>query len=254
MRIKLLVITLFLVALATNSCVSHYQVGKVSQTRILVDKRYDTSVDAAALTSIESFKATVDRDMSPVVGRTARYMAADRPENLLSNLLPDILMWAAPRYNEKPDFAVYNIGGMRAALAKGEITFGDIVDVAPFENKICFLTLPGDKVLELFAQIAHRGGEGVSHGVQITITKDGKLVAAKVNGNAIDKEDNYRIATIDYVAQGNDEMTAFKAGTEMQQPLSSDNNIRNIIADYFRDKSAKGEAVDMQIEGRVVVE
>ena len=42
---------------------------------------------------------------------------------------------------------------------------GDVLDVAPFENKISFLTLSGDKVKELFEQMARRGGEGVSASV-----------------------------------------------------------------------------------------
>ena len=31
------------------------------------------------------------------------------------------------------------MGGIRAALAKGKQTVGDVNDMAPFENKICFL-------------------------------------------------------------------------------------------------------------------
>ena len=32
---------------------------------------------------------------------------------------------------------MYNKGGIRADLTKGDVTYGDILDVAPFENKIC---------------------------------------------------------------------------------------------------------------------
>ncbi len=85
--------------------------------------------------------------MGPVVGRSAKYMTAKRPEGTLSNLLADILVWAAKDYNEKPDFGVYNMGGVRADLPKGDVTYGDVLDVAPFENKIAFTTLSGATVL-----------------------------------------------------------------------------------------------------------
>ena len=75
---------------------------------------------------------------------------------------------------------------MRSAFAKGDITYGDVLDVAPFENKICFVTLKGSKVIELFGQIASVGGEAVSHGVNLVISKDGKLLSAKLNGKDID--------------------------------------------------------------------
>lgn len=192
--------------------------------------------------------------MGPVLGVVARDMAAVRPESDLSNLLPDILVYMAKDYNETPDFGVYNIGGIRAALSKGQVTYGDVLDVAPFENKICFLTLTGENVLELFSQIAKRGGEGVSHGVELVITTDGQLRSARLNGQQIAPQRKYRIATIDYLAQGNDQLTAFKKHTDLNSPQEEKNNTRYIIADYFRQMQAKGKTVDSKVEGRIKVE
>lgn len=236
-----------------TACSSHYQLTDVSRTRILVDKTYDAAPDAAAAAFLAPYKEAVDSVMGPVVGEVARDMAAERPESTLSNLLPDIFMHMAQHYNEKPDFAVYNMGGIRAALSKGKVTYGDILDVAPFENKICFLTLSGDKVLELFSQIAMRGGEGVSKGVQLVITKDGQLLSARVNGKEIDPQASYRITTIDYLAQGNDGMPAFKSGSDLNSPKDDKNNARYVITDYFREMMKAGKAVDAKVEGRIIV-
>jgi 2',3'-cyclic-nucleotide 2'-phosphodiesterase (5'-nucleotidase family) len=63
------------------------------------------------------------------------------------------------------------MGGVRADLPKGDVTYGDILDIAPFENKIAFGTMTGADVLELFGQIASTGGEGVSSSVRLVITK-----------------------------------------------------------------------------------
>lgn len=236
-----------------TACSSHYQLTDVSRTRILVDKTYDAAPDATAAAFLAPYKEAVDSVMGPVVGEVARDMAAERPESTLSNLLPDIFMHMAQHYNEKPDFAVYNMGGIRAALSKGKVTYGDVLDVAPFENKICFLTLSGDKVLELFSQIAMRGGEGVSKGVQLVITKDGQLLSARVNGKEIDPQASYRITTIDYLAQGNDGMPAFKSGTDLNSPKDDKNNARYVITDYFREMMKAGKAVDAKVEGRIIV-
>ena len=223
------------------------KLANISGTRVLVDSRYDAQPDAEATAFLKPYSAKVDSLMSPVVGQTARYMASKRPESELSNLLPDILIWASKRFNEKPDFAVYNVGGIRAAFAKGNITVGDVLDVAPFENKICFLTLSGDKVRELFTQIAVRYGEGVSHAVKLEIGKDSTLVSATVNGEPIDVKKSYRIATLDYLAQGNDQMVAFKAKTNVVSPQNEENNVRFLIMDYFRAFAAKGQAVDSKV-------
>ena len=240
--------------LLCSSCASHWQMTGVERSRILVDKRYDAQPDAQAAAFLKPFADEVNKEMSPVVGRTARYMASHRPESELSNLLSDILIWGGARFGEKPDFGVYNIGGIRAALPQGEVTVGDVLDVAPFDNKIYFLTLTGDKVLELFAQIAHRGGEGVSHSVCLQISRDGKLLSATVGGQPVDKNRSYRIATLDYVSQGNDEMVAFKAKTDVVAPDSESNNLRFIIMDYLRELASKGQAADSKVEGRIVVD
>lgn len=235
-------------------CSPHYHIVGVERTRLLVDSRYDGHIPEQADDFISPYKGRVDSIMSPVVGRAARYMAAFEPESPLSNLLPDILMWVGKSYDEKPDFAVYNIGGMRAAFAEGDVTVGDVLDVAPFENKICFVTLTGGKVMELFAQIAANGGEGVSREVRMRITKDGRLLGASVGGKDIDPMAEYRIATIDFVAQGNDNMVAFKSGTDVNSPREERNNVRYVIMDYFREKAAQGLAVDSKVEGRIVME
>ena len=246
-------LSLLALILALTACKSHYTLTDVSRQRIVVDSRYDASPDAQAAAFLAPYKQKVDSVMGPVLGRVARDMAAERPESNLSNLLPDILVAMSADYGEKPDFGIYNIGGIRAALVKGEVTYGDVLDVAPFENKISFLTLTGAKVLELFSQIARRGGEGVSHGVQLVITPDGKLLSARLHGKEIDPAATYRITTIDYLAQGNDGLTAFKSGTDLNMPKDQKNNSREIIANYFRRMTASGKAVDAQVEGRITV-
>ena len=133
------------------------------------------------------------------------------------------------------------------------MTYGNVVDVAPFENKICFLTLTGDKLMELFAQIASRGGEGVSRGVQMRIS-DGKLQSATLNGKPIDPNESYRIATLDYLAQGNDGLLAFKDGTNVLSPQTEENNVRFVIMNYFRAEAAQGRAVSAEVEGRIISE
>ena len=238
-------------ALMLSACTTHYQLAGVNRQRIVVDRRFDAKPDQQAAVFLAPYKAQVDSVMGPVLGSVARDMAADRPESDLSNLLPDILMWAAKSYGEKPDFGIYNVGGIRAALSKGKVTYGDVLDIAPFENKISFTTLTGENVLELFRQIAKRGGEGVSHGVELVITRDGKLVSARLNGEDIDPQKEYRVTTIDYLVQGNDELEAFKKGTNLNSPQDAKNNSRFIIMDYFREQQAKGVAVDSKVEGRI---
>ena len=254
MQRKFLSLGLLSVLLWGASCASHYTLTDIDRTRVLIDDRFDARPDAQAAAFMAPYNVKVDSMMKPVVGRAGCDLPADRPETPLSNLLADVLIWASSNYNEKPDFSVYNIGGIRASLAQGDVTIGDILEVAPFENKICFLNLTGEKVKELFSQIALQGGEGVSRGVQLVITKNGKLVSGKLNGKDIDPNASYRIATLDYLAQGNDRMVAFKSKTDVNQPEGEQNNVRYLIMDYFRDQAKQGKDVTAEIEGRIKIQ
>ena len=250
--------TVYLVGLSAmlmgTGCASHYELASVKRTRILVDSRYDAAPDAAAAKFMEPYKHRVDSVMGPVVGEVDHDMTAHRPESDLSNLLADIMVWGAKDYHEKVDFGVYNMGGIRAALSKGKVTYGDVLDIAPFENNICFVTLTGAKVLELFSQMAHTGGEAISHGVELVFTRDHKLKSARLNGKEIDPKASYRIATLDYLAQGNDKMEAFKSATNVVSPQESSNNTRFIIMNYFKEQTAQGKVVNAHKEGRIRVE
>lgn len=250
---KTTMLALATMAMLASGCQSHYEVASVQRSRILVDARYDANPDEQAAEFLKPYKHVVDSIMGPVVGRSAKYMTAQRPEGELSNLLADILVWAAKDYGEKVDFGVYNMGGVRADLPKGTVTYGDVLDIAPFENKIAFGTMTGAEVLELFGQMAAVGGEGVSHSVRMVITKDGKLESATINGEAIDPAKEYRLTTIDYLLGGTDKMEAMKKCRNVNAPKDASNNSRFIIMNYFRDMLKQGKEVSAEIEGRVTI-
>jgi 2',3'-cyclic-nucleotide 2'-phosphodiesterase (5'-nucleotidase family) len=128
------------------------------------------------------------------------------------------------------------------------------LEVAPFENKICFLTMSGMHLMELFKQIASVGGEGVSRGVEMVITKDRQLKSVRLHGKEIVPLADYRVVTIDYLAQGNDHMEAFKQKRHMNAPRGKENNSREVIIDYFKTMLKQGKTVDADVEGRIVVE
>lgn len=247
---KNILILCVLATMSIPSMAQKYHVKSIERERILIDSRYADDAEGNAF--LAPYKQKVDSVMSPVVGRTARYMKSYRPESELSNLLADIMVWCGSKYNEKPDIGIYNMGGIRAALPEGDITFGDITDMAPFENKICFLSLTGAHLTELFKVIGLKGA-GVSHGIEAKY-KGKEMVSLTLNGEPIDAARSYRIATIDYLVQGNDGFRELSHGTDVNSPQDAASNTRYLITDFFRSKMAAGESVDAEIEGRVIIE
>lgn len=238
--------------LAFSSCHSSYELANIDGGRVEITSVYDSRSDLKAAGILAPYKAKIDSVMSPVIGRSKVEMDAKRPESLLSNFAADVLRNAASGYiGNSVDVAVTNMGGLRNSLPEGNVTFGDIYEIFPFENTLCILTMSGKSLVDLFTQIAKLGGEGLS-GAHLVISKDGQLKKAEIAGKAIVPDKMYRLATIDYLAEGNDGMNAFLEATERVCPDGA--TIRHIVVDYIKGMAAKGKAVSSVLDGRITVE
>ena len=227
----------------------NYRLSRVRPSRYEVTRLLDLIPDQAAATFLAPYTAGVDSLRMPFVGRSAMFMYAERPESRLSNWVADIMLWAGRQMGEQVDMGLCNIGGLRAALPKDTVRVGDVLAISPFENMLAIVRLKGSDLTHLFENIAFVGGEGVSHGVKMVIDKGGrKLVSATLNGEPIDPERIYTIATLDYLADGNDKLTALKSAVERQDTKTP---TRQLIMDYLRWLDKQGKMAEAEVEGRV---
>ena len=94
----------------------------------------------------------------------------------------------------------------------------------------------------------------MSSSVRLVIDKDRQLKRATIDGKPIDPKAQYRVATNDYVVQGNDGMPAFKEGTQLVTPQTEESNVRYVLMDYFREQMKAGKPVCGKREGRIIIE
>lgn len=220
---------------------------QITTERIEVTNRLDEHPDPAALAIMERYKPAVDSMMAPVLGESLVGMSAGRPESLLSNWAADVLVEASTFENGLPaDMGLVNVGGLRNNMPKGTVRRGDIILISPFENRLAIVYLRGDKLLELMRNIAAVHGEGVSREVRLVITPDGQLVEAQVGGQPINPDRIYRVATLDYLAEGNDKMYALR---EAERVNVSDLFTRDCM---FQSIQRAGK-ITSKIEGRITV-
>ena len=204
MTLKFIPGVLWIAVFLLSSCHPAYKVTKAEGTMVAIDSTWDVNPDSEAMALLAPYKAKVDSIMLRVVGTAEVSMDKGAPESLLSNLVADVLRNAAGQVLGKPaDMGLINMGGLRNVLTEGPITCENIYEILPFENSLCVLTMKGVYLKELFNNIAACHGQGVS-GMQLLITKDGKLLEGTVAGRPIEDEQLYTIATIDYLADGND--------------------------------------------------
>lgn len=194
----------------------------------------------------------IDEVKRPVIGEAAVALNKYQPESPLMNFAADALLEMAQRYSdEKIDIAITNKGGLRSELQQGSITYGDIYNVFPFENTLALLTLSGKDLWQLCCEIASVGGEAIS-GMNLEITSQGKLVSVGVAGEPLDTlSGKYCVATSDYLAQGNDKMSALALGTD--RIVFRDVTIRELMVQYIKEISSSGEKLSAECDGRIKI-
>lgn len=207
--------------------------------------------NAEAQAILAEYQQRVIDVQAPVLGTAPFDIERGRPEGLMNNFEADVLRAAGDSVNGRPiDVAVANYGGIRNMWQKGNITVGDIYRVFPFENCLALATLTGEQLTSLFKAIARVGGQPVS-GAALVITPDGELVTCDVNGHPIDPAGTYRVATLDYLVEGNDGMEVFSEATDVS--IYSDLILRDLITARVKSLTAAGQPVAPVLDGRITV-
>ena len=236
-----------------SSCHSAYQLKGIQSYNAEVSATYDTNPDNAAVAVLAPFKAKVDSIMSPVIGNSETDMTSGRPESLLSNLVADVLYaYSNSLPGQKVDIAVINLGGLRSNLPKGDIIFGTIYEILPFENSLCIVSLKGEDLVSLLKDIAKVGGQGVSHvKMQLSASSNAELLDFTVGGEKVQNDKIYTVATIDYLAEGNDGLSSFLKAEKRVCPEGA--TLRKIFLDYVKEKTSKGEIITSKLDGRIQI-
>ncbi len=243
-------VLLVMMSSCSDAPVKRYALTSVDGGRIEMTKAFDRQIPQDVKSLVAPYKVAVDSVMCPVLGESAVFMEAKRPESLLSNWIADVIVNTAEGSGWKVDMGLSNIGGMRSAMPKGNVTVGDVMAISPFENRLCVLTLQGADLLELFEQIVAVGGEGVSSSVRMQVTSDRQLRSVTLNGKRIDKNKTYLIATIDYLAEGNDGMEALKKAVKREDTKLL---MRDMLMDFIKRETAAGRVLDASMDGRIVI-
>ena len=162
-------------------------------------------------------------------------------ETNLGDLITDAMMWAiktkAPGVDMTNAVAITNGGGIRAAIAKGDITKKDVNTVLPFGNTLAVVYVKGSELLEALEVSTYctpksLGGFPQFAGMEVELntaceydandtTYPGstyfgpksinRITIKTVNGKAFDKDATYAVITNDFLAAGGDTYYAFAA-------------------------------------------
>ena len=204
--------------------------------------------------------ARVTASLAPTVQRVADLKATplglilDTPlprgsqESAIGNLFTDAMRQSMPG----ADVALHNVvGGLRADLRAGPLTYGRLYEVFPFDNRVVGLTLTGGELRRVVAAQLQPGPPtvGVS-GIRVQARCAGGSLVVTVrtaSGEAIEDGRRLLVATTDFLATGGDGiLTSVTPAQGFAMPESAP-LLREVVADWVRRRGGRlgtGELLD----------
>ena len=146
-------------------------------------------------------------------------------ESSLGDIIADAQLWATsgaswPAQNGPPAVISFmNAGGIRTDINAGPITYGEAFNVQPFANVLVTMDMSGANIDALLEQ-QFQGGNGVLQ-IPAALTYDrsnsqpagNRISNVRINGVLLDPGATYRVTVNNFLADGGDNFTIFRTGT-----------------------------------------
>jgi len=170
-------------------------------------------------------------------------------ESPLANLMTDALLQSI-----EGDVAIQNVvGGIRNSLPQGDLTFGSVYEMFPFDNRVVVLDLSGAELRAVLAHQAHnhRRRAGVA-GIKTSISCNSdtmKVVARRPDGSEIGDDERVRLIANDFLALGGDDILTpviRDAGFDIDDSMPL---VRDVLVTWFRNGPATLRPEDFSSAG-----
>ena len=167
--------------------------------------------DPAVAKILDPYLAKIASKRNEKIGArtSARFTKSSTQESPLGDLLTDTL-----RESAKSDIAFVNSGGIRMPLPEGELIYGDVFEVSPFDNYLSIVQMTGQDLIDSL-QLNLTGDRGILQVSGIRYAVDGALPPGHrmtsvtlADGTPIDPKAMYRVAMPDFLAAGGDGLMA----------------------------------------------
>jgi len=171
-------------------------------------------------TLVAERRSEAEKAGAKVIGSAAGLFEESRDmNNPLGNLVADALLEHGKQQGWKSEIAFYNSAGTRASISKGDITYGKLAEVLPFQNSVVSVDLTGDQLKEVFEGMAGSAGRlfmsGGTMAYRFANPPGSRVLRATVAGQPLDPKRVYHVVTIDYLLGGGDGHTGFGKGTNV---------------------------------------
>ncbi|MDP9192103.1 MAG: bifunctional metallophosphatase/5'-nucleotidase [Acidobacteriota bacterium] len=197
-------------------------------------------------------RVAAKRDQKVGIITTATFTRTYGAESALGSLLADAL-----RKSAGADVGIINSGGIRSDLPAGDLTYGDIFAVSPFDNYPTMVILTGAQLIDIL-RATTTGQRGIMQVSGLRYTFDAakkgtdRFVSATLdNGDPVDPEKLYTVIMPDFIAGGGDGTSEIMKGVPADRIQTS---FATPIRDVLIEQLAGAEsALEPKVYGRITV-
>jgi 2',3'-cyclic-nucleotide 2'-phosphodiesterase (5'-nucleotidase family) len=240
-------ILFFSALISLYACSKKTSVTNISESHIIIN---NPNIDSAIYKVMSPYKKTHDEQMYAVIAKSEDALVKDDIESTLGNFFCDAVIYETKKLLGKDstmlDVAIFNKGGLRNSLPKGNITIGNIFELMPFENEVVLLKLSGTQFKDMCYKIAEKGGIPIG-GMRLTM-KGTTPTDITINGKAFDETKDYWVVTSDYLANGGDSYNFFKNAKERK---IMNVLLRTMIINYCEDITKLDQTIKPKLDGRI---
>ena len=217
------------------SCDNSKQLVNTKGENISISKEMPS--DKAIEAVIDPYKINLDKSMNEVLSYAVdTYSKNDGDYNTaIGNLMADaVFELSAPILKSRTgydlDIVLLNHGGIRSILPKGEVTTKSAYSLMPFENSVVVVPLKGSVIMEMTTYLKEFNKAHPISGLELVLNAGNNYRKILVDGNPVDLEKTYYVATNDYLYNGGDRMDFLKKSDTL---YDMNYKIRNVLIDYF---------------------
>ena len=228
-----------------------------------------TGSNETVAAAVAAVKAPIDSAFSEVFATSEVTLNGDRApgnrtqETNMGDLITDAMLWFAKEQgdlgvDDDHVIALTNGGGIRAAIAAGDITKRDVNTVLPFGNTVAYINVTGEVLLEALEASTYCTPDEIGSfpqvaGIEFTVDTSkeydqgdqypnstyygpnsiNRVTIQSINGQPFDPEANYVVVSNDFTAAGGDTYYAFSVANSIDTGITLDEVVMDYIADVL---------------------
>lgn len=163
--------------------------------------------NSAMMKLLTPFQKKGEAQLNVQVGSVDARLEGDRNKVRFVQTNLARLLLASQIARTKADFAVMSGGGVRDSIEAGAISYKDVLKVQPFGNTVCWVEMKGSEVEKYLAVVANKQVDSGAYAqfANVSLIADGQGVSeVKINGEPLQADKTYRMATLSFNANGGD--------------------------------------------------